>query len=177
MTCELLSVYFTLKNRTTRRSATRRQPPRQVCRQWAEEFELEPRRIEARGNPVIIRAESNGVYARVEHLDSTLPRVRMPAPRPARGDRTRLAASHSSASGRKPIVATPQAGAFRRCGESLNLGCPFAPNHRPGSTSPSLFEAHWSKGLKMFPNEGNHLISLLGDAAGRHGGTRRAGSR
>ncbi|HKD36762.1 MAG TPA: hypothetical protein VKB78_08170, partial [Pirellulales bacterium] len=30
---------------------------------------LEPRRIEARGSPVILRAESNGVYARAEHID------------------------------------------------------------------------------------------------------------
>jgi hypothetical protein len=30
---------------------------------------LEPRRIEARGNTVILRAESNGVYARAAHID------------------------------------------------------------------------------------------------------------
>ncbi|HEY2146806.1 MAG TPA: hypothetical protein VGH32_02645, partial [Pirellulales bacterium] len=30
---------------------------------------LEPRRVEARGKPVILRAESNGVYARAEHID------------------------------------------------------------------------------------------------------------
>ena len=30
---------------------------------------LEPRRIEARGKPVILRAESNGVFARAEYID------------------------------------------------------------------------------------------------------------
>ena len=83
MTCEQLIVHFAPRTPGRSRRASgaerprRRHRPRAHCPRQPNQSDssnqkipnLEPRRIEARGNPVIVRAPSNGSYARGEHLD------------------------------------------------------------------------------------------------------------
>jgi hypothetical protein len=76
MTSDALSVYFAPKPLPTaatdagvasaKPSAADASNPAAASKRTSN---LEPRRIEARGNPVILRAESNGVYARAAHID------------------------------------------------------------------------------------------------------------
>ncbi len=120
---------------------------------------LEPRRIEARGKPVTVHAESNGVFAQVEHvaydiepgqlgsLDSEGPGWLRATPRQGN---SQLGATR---------IPGPQAAA--RPGVT-QLGLPVAPSHSPAR--PQVFEAHWSEYLRMRPYEDEHVASLKGSA-------------
>lgn len=157
---------------------------------------LEPRWMEARGNPVIVRAPSNGSYARGEHLvyDIAAHRITLDG-----GDEVWMQQRLNEIHGRK-IVYEPgengQLGLLSATGAGWLRGVPPQPapkKQTPGSPAdnprqtsmvhpfdasqppagmqptagtepPQLFEAHWSRELKMRPFDGEHLISLVGDA-------------
>lgn len=158
---------------------------------------LEPRRIEARGNPVIVRAPSSNSYARGQHLDYEIQsrHIKLDAA-PGGGDEAMMQQQVNEIHARKidylpgeqgqlgtltaigpgwlrgqpPKSAKPQTG-----GQSLGDAAqqpPFGPMpfaQPPSDASaaaqpPQLFEAHWSSKLRMRPFQGEHVISIEGDA-------------
>ncbi|HEV3416388.1 MAG TPA: hypothetical protein VG056_06230, partial [Pirellulales bacterium] len=155
---------------------------------------LEPRRIEARGNPVILHGESNDVDARAEHLDYDIvtgqialddsqevalrqqmnefhgPSIVYWPGEPGRLGRLQaiglgwLRGLPPQPAEQDSRAGDPRARQLASPGIS-QPGLPIAPNHRAASpNAPQFFEAHWSKKLMMRPDGENHLISLIGDA-------------
>ena len=136
---------------------------------------LEPRRLEARGNPVIVRAPSNGSYARGEHLDYDIRSGEIILD----GDDEVTMQQQLNEIHARSIDYQP--GELGRLGRLLAIGPGWLrgvpPQHQPEASArerplsaaapqqpPQLFEAHWSRQLKMRPYEQNHVISLLGNA-------------
>jgi hypothetical protein len=148
---------------------------------------LEARRIEARGsrgNPVIVRAPSNGSYARGEHLDYDIVNGQITLDG---GDEVTMQQQVNEIHARSVVYQPGEAG---RLGRLLAIGpgwlrgvppqsadkqsAPGQPANKPAQQRPAspapppqqpqLFEAHWTRQLKMRPYEENHVISLIGDA-------------
>jgi lipopolysaccharide export system protein LptA len=138
---------------------------------------LEPRRIEARGKPVILRAPSNGSYARGEHLDYDIRSGQLTLDG---GDEVIAQQHENEIHGRSIVYQPGEAGRLGRLlvdGAGWLRGVPPQsadkqpqPAHQSEARAEApaapqqLFEAHWSRQLKMRPYEDNHVISLLGDA-------------
>jgi hypothetical protein len=196
MSCDLLSVYFALKKRTPGAVGETPAVPGMTpttAGNGQNSSNLEPRRIEARGHPVIVRAESNGGFARAEHLDYDIitgeialddpqemilrqfaneiharslvyrpdqagPLGRLRAIGPGWLRAIAPPAGPKDAALGSPLVAPPSAVGFTQ------LGLPVAPSHRPMLNTQTYFEARWTDELKMRPFEGNHVVSLKGDA-------------
>jgi hypothetical protein len=196
MSCDWLSVYFALKKRTT--GAVGETPAAAgaapaTAGTGQKSSNLEPRRIEARGHPVIVRAESNGVFARAEHLDYDIVSGEIALDDPQEmilrqfaneiharslvyrpGEPGRLGRLQAIGpgwlravppqAGEKGIAAGLPSAALPAAVGFTQLGLPVAANHRPLQNPQSFFEARWTDELKMRPFEGNHVVSLKGDA-------------
>ncbi|HEX4000594.1 MAG TPA: hypothetical protein VHX65_18745 [Pirellulales bacterium] len=145
---------------------------------------LQPERIEARGNPVIVRAPSNGSYASGEHLDYDIPTGQVTLDG---GDQVTMQQQTNEIHARSVVYQPGEPGRLGRLlaiGPGWLRGVPPQSSDKPQSPKqfggvagqrnpvppgvpqqpPQLFEAHWSRQLKLRPYEQNHVISLLGDA-------------
>ncbi len=142
---------------------------------------LEPRRIDARGHPVIVRAPSNGAYARGEHLDYNILSGRLLL---EGGDEVTLQQVHNEIHARSVDYQPGEAGRLgllMAVGPGWLRGAPQQNGNQPkGAANPiavnpivapigpqaplQLFEAHWSDKLQMGLDEKSHLISLIGNA-------------
>jgi hypothetical protein len=161
LNCERLSIFFTPRpdaaatSASSKAIAANESPPKSTQRSQ----NLEPRRIEARGKPVTVHAESNGVFAQVEHLAYDIEPGQL---------------GQFDSEGQGWLRATPRQTAARPATTALSgarpaarlgmtqLGLPVAPSHSPAR--PQVFEAHWSEFLRMRPYEDEHVVSLKGSA-------------
>ncbi len=190
MTCEQLIVHFaprdpapkpaaaatSSKNASNASATAPAAPPNQSGDSNQKIPNLEPRRIEARGNPVIVRAPSNGSYARGEHLDYDILSGQITLDG---GDEVMMQQQVNEIHARSIVYQPGEAG---RLGRLLADGTgrlrgvpPKSADKQPtsghqgeasasGQQPPQIFEAHWTRYLKMRPYDENHVISIVGDA-------------
>ncbi len=198
MTCDWMSITFAARRSSAVGSTAATAKPAELQTAApnspvaaAPKSGLEPRRLEAGGKPVLLRAESNGAYVRAEHLsyDIATGRVIVDDPQEAvlrqllneihgksvdyePGEAGRLgrleapgpgwlrAAQHGD-DGQAAVIGAAQQLAPTGV---TQLGLPVAPNHQITRSPARGFEAHWSGMLKMRPHDGEHVVSLIGDA-------------
>lgn len=134
------------KDSTAHRSATAGIPP------------LEARRIEARGNPVIVDAPSNALQTRSQRLEYDIATggIDLDA-----NDEVWIKQQTNEAHAKSLKYEPGPNGAWLGKAESKGPGWM---NVAMGNDISHRFEARWANELKMEPDGNNHRISLLGDA-------------
>ena len=161
ITCERLSVFFA----RSRQAVGDLMKPASKDRErlGSGEFDLEPCRIEAWGNPVDIHAPSEDVYARAEHLEHDLQRKRTILDYPDDGRRHAevwLRKGANEIHGRSLQYESAGPG---RLGQITAAGPGWIRaqnNDRP----PKQLEASWGNQLLVQPHEGQQVISLTGNS-------------
>ncbi|MCR4413872.1 MAG: hypothetical protein NUV77_15745 [Thermoguttaceae bacterium] len=162
--CELLGIHFARR----RPSASQGEPPKD--RRTTPD--LQPRRIEARGHPVVVHAPSQGAEARGEYLDYDLATRRITL-RPSPADAQ--AAPHAEVFVRQgpneihaPWVEYDLAEG-NRLGQAVAAGPGWVRvelKDRPGQP----LVAKWNQELRLRPADNEHVISLTGGAEMSYGG-------
>jgi hypothetical protein len=124
--------------------------------------DLQPQRIEARGNPVTVHAPSQQIEARGDRLqyDLETDRVVLDATQEAflRRGPDEIRAAHLEY----------QLGASGRLGEALADGPGWLRVQVPGRNAEAL-AARWDRQLRLQPQDDQHLLSLLGDGKVEYG--------
>lgn len=143
MNCERLSIFFEPSG-----EASGPDDPRP---------KLEPVRLEATGNPVVIRAPSRGVQARGEQVEYD---IRSGAAKLG-GRREVILRQGQREIGAGRVEFTPDASG--RLGTFLAVGPGWLRGALPDDERQWLV-ARWSKLLHFRPHDGNQLLSLEGDA-------------
>jgi len=153
VSCEVLAIYF----------ARRRSPPpgngepapKAASAKVSPLADLQPQRIEAQGNPVVVRAPSQQMEARGERLEYDLgaDKVVLDASREAflRRGWDEIHGPHLEY----------QMGQTGRLGEALVEG-PGCLRMAMQGRAAEPFNARWTRRLRMQPQGGQHVISLLG---------------
>jgi lipopolysaccharide export system protein LptA len=150
LTCDLLSIFFEAKQ----------PPPTPGVAAVADDGgspKLEPSRIEATGNPVIIRAPSSGVEARGLQVEYDLKTGRAKL-----SDEREVQLRQGAREIRsRQVEFTP--GPKGGVGTFLASGPGWLRGTTPDDAT-QQFEAHWNRRLHLRPFENNHLLSLEGGA-------------
>jgi lipopolysaccharide export system protein LptA len=147
--CELLSIYFAKAAKpATLGGAAKSHGPA---------FELQPQRIEARGNPATLTAPADNASARAERLDYDF------------GGRIKLEDSHevTLVDGPNEIHAPSveyQMAPAGRLGRVTAKGPGWLRGQMADRADQPL-EARWKTQLQVRPQDNNHVISLTGGAA------------
>lgn len=160
LNCEELSVFFADRNQpppagtSTDKDGPKKRP--------AGSLSLQPQRIEARGNPVVVHAPSQGAHARGERLEYDLKTGRIVLDG---GHEVLLRQSQSETQTREiharsleyQPTDTGQLARILAQGPGWLRG---QIDQRPGEP----LEARWNEQLSVRPHEGNQVISLTGAA-------------
>ncbi len=145
--CELLSIYFQPKR--TADGAVRPKsgvlPP------------LEPRRFEAKGRPVIVRAPSTGGNARGERLDYDIQTGKLIL---EASDEVQLQQKNNEIHARSVVYQRDEHGALQRV---VAVG-PGWLRGSSGDAGNSQFEGHFETELRVRPQEQTQVASLSGNA-------------
>lgn len=160
LNCETLSVYFARPRKPTPTEATDAPDPSNP--EPPQTLDLRPRRIEARGTPVVVRAPSQEINARGERLEYDFESGRIVLD----GSRE-VFLKH----GPDEIHARNlqyQTGEDGRLGEAIAEG-PGWLRAQVGEKFGEQLSARWGKLLHLRPFEGQPVISLTGGAALEYG--------
>ena len=161
ITCERLSVFFARSRRAV--GDLMNPDPKGRGQRGSGEFDLEPCRIEAWGNPVDVHAPSEDVYARGERLEYDLQDKRIVLDYPDDGGRHAevvLRQGGNEIRGRSLQYESMGPG---RLGRITAEGPGWAlaqTDDRP----PRQLHATWGNQLLVRPHEGQQVISLTGDS-------------
>ncbi len=160
LNCEMLSIHFDLReNSRSAKSASKRSGPNRSGSNEspANPLDLEAKQIEARGDPVVIRAPSEGVEARGQRLlyDLSTGLIRLDGKREVH---LQQGANEIHARG---LQYEPHK--TNRLGKILAEGPGWLRGQMAEQPGEQL-EARWKKQLQVGPDEENHLISLTGGA-------------
>jgi lipopolysaccharide export system protein LptA len=163
LNCELLAIQFGPREQSTTRRVPARMPAGGAAATTASstkppgQFDLEPRRVEAVGNPVIIRAPSQGGHARCQRLEYELKTGRIVL----EGSENVLLHQGTHQIRTKRFDYRP--------GEAGRLGWLHVAG--PGWLQGSLedqpqqkYQAQWNEELRMRPQEQNQVVSIVGAA-------------
>ncbi|MEX2016260.1 MAG: hypothetical protein WD873_06440, partial [Candidatus Hydrogenedentales bacterium] len=160
MTCEMLRIFFGDKPRASAND----QNAVAASAAGGTRLSLQPERLLATGNPVIVQAPSTGVFVRANKLEYRIRHRRVlieAAPQQQEASLTWKDAKFDGKFGgrslmveradpkRLPIVVAAGQGWFQ-------IADPADANR--------VLQASWSRELNMRPVEGSHLVSMIGDA-------------
>ncbi|MEE8450505.1 MAG: hypothetical protein V3R99_01285 [Thermoguttaceae bacterium] len=155
LNCEELAIFFVTRTETTEPANNPESPDES---QTADTFDLEPRRIVARGNPVIVAAPSKQVYARGQLLEYDLQAGAITL------DGTRevvLRQGLSEIHARKLDYRSNGPG---RLGDVIAEGPGWVRAVIDDQRADEPFEAGWNELLKVRRHEGSPVVSLYGSA-------------
>jgi lipopolysaccharide export system protein LptA len=145
MNCELLAVYFGEKDSRGQPSPPSRKLPR-----------LDPRIIEARGNPVIVQAPSQQGHVRCQRLEYDLVAQRITL----EGSEDILLHQGANEIRTRRLDYEPEPG---KLGRLLASGPGWLQGHLPKDPG-RKYQAQWSKELRLRPYEEEQILSLMGGA-------------
>ncbi|MEX2137735.1 MAG: hypothetical protein WD894_00625 [Pirellulales bacterium] len=154
MTCEVLQIFFGDKP-----AAGPTSPAAAGTR-----LSLQPERLLATGNPVVVEAPSNGLSVRANELEYEIARRRVRIEAAPKQPEARLtwndAKFDSKFGGRSLVVERADP---RRLPVVLAAGEGWLRIAEPADAA-RVLQANWSRELNMRPVEGTHRISMVGDA-------------
>ena len=158
--CERLSVFFA----RSRRAVTDLMSPEgpDEPNERSGEFDLEPCRMEARGNPVDVHAPSEDVFARGERLKYDLQKRQIVLDVPSDGRQhaeVSLRQGPNEIRGRSLMYQSTGPG---RLGRIIAEG-PGWIRAQIGDQPPRQLQATWRSQLHVHPHEGQQVISLTGN--------------
>ncbi len=151
--CELLSIYFARRRNGLGRPSEEPSPGTSET----STLDLEPRRIEATGNPVVVRAPSRQFQARGERLeyDAWSGRILL------EGSQEVLLVQAANEIHARDVQYQPSEGG--RLGQIIAKGPGWIRGHADDGSGRQL-TARWTEQLHLRPDEGQHVISLSGGA-------------
>ena len=162
ITCERLSVFFA----RSRQAVGNLMNPDSKGKGHlgSGEFDLEPCRIEARGNPVDVHAPSQDVYARGERLEYDLQHKRIVLDYPDDGRRHAEVVLRQGANEIRGRSLQYESMGPGRLGRITAQG-PGTISAQTDAESPQQLHATWGTQLRVWPHEGQQVVSLTGGSA------------
>lgn len=175
LTCEILSLFFEATPAAPA-DAAKTASQSNSSKKTPSSAKLEPARIEARGNPVVVRAPSNGVQARGQELDYN---IKTGVGNLRDGKDVYFLQGRNEIHARELIFQPGQnsrLGQFKASGPGWFKGtvpnesrdrqaAPAQPNQTAATqTAEKPLEARWTRHLHFRPHEQNQLLSIEGAA-------------
>ena len=160
ITCERLSVFFARSRQAV--GDLMNADSKGKGHLGSAEFDLEPSRIEAWGNPVDVHAPSEGVYARGEHLEYDLQQKRIILDYPDNGRRDAEVVLRKGANEIHGRSLQYQSMGPGRLGRITAQG-PGWIRAQTDDQPPRQLHATWGSQLHVRPHEGQQVISLTGN--------------
>ncbi len=157
MNCELLSIFFAPKESAGAPNGKPDQTKKSAAKPQAMP-QLEPRRFEAKGIPVVVHAPSRNVDARAQTLQYDIVTGRMGM---QSSDEVELHQESNEAHAKSFVYEPGPDGAWLGYLDSDGPGWLTAASR---DNPEQRFQARWAKKLTMLPQDQNHVISLTGSA-------------
>ena len=161
ITCERLSIFFARSRRAV--GDLMKPGAKDKGQRGSGEFDLEPCRIEAWGNPVDVNAPSQDVYARGERLEYDLQQKRIILDSPDDGRRHAEVSLRQGASEIRGLSLQYESAEPGRLGR-ITVEGPGWMRTETADSPPRQLHARWETQLQVQPHEGQQVVSLTGDS-------------